>query len=75
MLSRTFGSLAALALGLFVACVARSPDGFALVGATLIDGSGGPPLPNAVVVVRGARIESVGSADGFTLPHARPAWM
>ena len=68
MLSRTFGSLAALALGLFVACVARSPDGFALVGATLIDGSGGPPLPNAVVVVRGARIESVGSADGFTLP-------
>jgi imidazolonepropionase-like amidohydrolase len=68
MLSRTLGSLAALALGLLVACVSHAPDGVALVGATLIDGSGGPPLPNAVVVVRGARIESVGSADGFTLP-------
>ncbi|HET7240099.1 MAG TPA: amidohydrolase family protein [Gemmatimonadales bacterium] len=68
MPSRTFGPLAALALGLLVACVSRAPDGVALVGATLIDGSGGPPLANAVVVVRGARIESVGSADGFTLP-------
>lgn len=68
MLSRTFCPLAALALGLLVACVSRAPDGVALVGATLIDGSGGPSLPNAVVVVRGARIESVGTADGFTLP-------
>jgi imidazolonepropionase-like amidohydrolase len=68
MLSRTLGPLAALALGLLVACVSRAPDGVALVGATLIDGSGGPPLTNAVVVVRGSRIESVGSADGFTLP-------
>jgi imidazolonepropionase-like amidohydrolase len=68
MPSRTFGPLAALALGLLVACVSRAPDGVALVGATLIDGSGGPPLPNSVVVVRGARIESVASADGFTLP-------
>ncbi len=68
MLSRTLGSLAALALGLLAACVSRAPDGVALVGATLIDGSGGPSLPNAVVVVRGARIESVGSADGFALP-------
>ena len=58
MPSRTFGPLAALALGLLVACVSRAPDGVALVGATLIDGSGGPPLPNSVVVVRGARIES-----------------
>jgi imidazolonepropionase-like amidohydrolase len=68
MLFRTLGPLAALALGLLGACVSRAPDGVALVGATLIDGSGGPPLANAVVVVRGARIESVGSADGFTLP-------
>jgi imidazolonepropionase-like amidohydrolase len=68
MPSRTFGPLAALALGLLVACVSRAPDGVALVGATLIDGSGGPPLPNSVVVVRGARIESVASADGFALP-------
>ena len=56
------------ALGLLAACRRAPPDGVALVGATLIDGSGGPPLPNAVVVVRGGRIESVGTADGFTLP-------
>jgi imidazolonepropionase-like amidohydrolase len=40
----------------------------ALVGATLIDGSGGPALPNAAVVVRGGRIESVGSRAEFQLP-------
>ncbi|HKU59827.1 MAG TPA: amidohydrolase family protein [Gemmatimonadales bacterium] len=68
MLSRTLDLLAALALGLLAACGSRAPDGIALVGATLIDGSGGPVLQNAVVIVRGARIESVGSADGFTLP-------
>jgi len=40
----------------------------ALVGATLFDGSGGPVLPNAVVVVRRGHIESVGTRAGFTLP-------
>jgi imidazolonepropionase-like amidohydrolase len=40
----------------------------ALVGATLFDGSGGPVLPNAVVVVRRGRIESVGTRAGFALP-------
>jgi len=39
----------ALALGLLVACVSRAPDGVALVGATLIDGSGGPALPDAAI--------------------------
>ena len=32
----------------------------ALVGGTLIDGHGGPPLRNSVVIVRGERIEAVG---------------
>ena len=45
------------------------PDGLALVGATLIDGTGGPPLPDAAVVVRGGKIESVGSRAGFELPQ------
>jgi len=66
MLLRTIGQLAAI--GLVLACVSRKPDGIALVGGTLIDGSGGPPLPHSAVVVRGGRIESVGTADGFTLP-------
>ncbi|HEX3275666.1 MAG TPA: amidohydrolase family protein [Gemmatimonadales bacterium] len=50
------------------ACRKPPPDGVALVGATLIDGSGGPPLPDAVVVVRGGRVESVGTRAGWTLP-------
>jgi imidazolonepropionase-like amidohydrolase len=68
MLSRAIGPLASLGLGLLLACVSRAPDGVALVGATLIDGSGGPPLPHSAVVVRNGRVESVGTEDGFTLP-------
>ena len=60
--------------GLFAAVAATAgcrrppPDGIALVGATMLDGSGGPPLPYATVVVRRGRIESVGTRSGFTLP-------
>jgi imidazolonepropionase-like amidohydrolase len=45
------------------------PDGLALVGATLIDGTGGPPLSDAAVVIRGDKIESVGSRAAFELPQ------
>lgn len=34
-----------------------------LKGATLIDGLGGPPLPEAIVVIKGDRIQSIQSAD------------
>jgi imidazolonepropionase-like amidohydrolase len=57
-----------LALGPGVSCARAPADGVALVGATLIDGSGGPPLADAVVVVRRGRIESIGPRAGFTLP-------
>jgi imidazolonepropionase-like amidohydrolase len=57
-----------LAVASIAACRSAPPDGIALVGATLIDGSGGPPLSDAVVVVRGGRIESVGTRAGFALP-------
>ena len=57
-----------LALGPLTACRRSPPDGVALVGATLFDGSGGPVLPNSVVVVRRGRVESVGTRAGFTLP-------
>jgi imidazolonepropionase-like amidohydrolase len=57
-----------LAIGLFAACHRAPPDGIALVGATLIDGSGGPAVPDAVIVVRRGRVESVGTRAGFTLP-------
>jgi imidazolonepropionase-like amidohydrolase len=40
----------------------------AIVGATLIDGRGGPPVPNAAVVVRGERIVAVGKRAGVNIP-------
>ena len=40
----------------------------ALVGATLIDGTGGPPLSDAAIVVRRGKIEFVGPRSAFVLP-------
>jgi hypothetical protein len=39
-----------------------------LAGGRVIDGFGGTPLENAVVVVRGNRIEAVGRADAVAIP-------
>lgn len=58
----------ALAGLLSLGCRGSAPDGLALLGATLIDGTGGPSLPSAAVVVRGGKIESVGTRAGFELP-------
>jgi imidazolonepropionase-like amidohydrolase len=55
--------------GLLLPGCQPEPDGLALVGATLIDGTGGPPLPDAAVVIRGGKIESVGSRVAFELPQ------
>jgi len=66
--SRLSWSLAVTAL-LLGGCRASAPDGIALVGATLLDGSGGPALKDAAIVVRRGRIESVGDRDGFELPR------
>ncbi|HET9464961.1 MAG TPA: amidohydrolase family protein [Gemmatimonadales bacterium] len=60
---------AALASLLLLACKPGASDGLALVGATLIDGSGGPALPDAAIVIRGGRIEWVGDRSGFELPR------
>lgn len=54
---------------LLAGCNPAASDGIALVGATLIDGTGGPALTDAVVVVRRGRIESVGERSGFQLPR------
>ena len=40
----------------------------AFVGTTLIDGTGGPPLPDAVIVVRDQRIVAVGPAKTTPVP-------
>lgn len=40
----------------------------AIVGATLIDGRGGSPLEDAVVIVRGDRITAVGKRNAVSVP-------
>jgi imidazolonepropionase-like amidohydrolase len=41
----------------------------AFVGATLFDGTGAPPIPDAVLVVREGRIVAVGPADQVAIPE------
>jgi imidazolonepropionase-like amidohydrolase len=59
----------ALAGLLLPGCKVSAPDGVALVGATLIDGTGSPPLGDAAIVIRRGKVESVGSRAGFELPR------
>jgi imidazolonepropionase-like amidohydrolase len=42
----------------------------AIVGATLIDGRGGSPVNDAVVIVRGEKIVAVGARAAITIPKA-----
>lgn len=42
----------------------------AIEGAKLIDGRSGPPIDDAVVLVRGSRIEATGSRTRVTIPSA-----
>src|SRR6185369_9447471 len=41
----------------------------AIVGATLIDGRGGSPIPDAVVVVRGDKIDAAGARKSIRIPR------
>lgn len=43
-------------------------NSFAIVGGLLIDGRGGAPIPNSVVLVRGHKIVAVGSSDEIQIP-------
>lgn len=50
------------------AAAALSQPAIALTGATLIDGNGGPPLADAVVVVTGSRITAAGPRASVRIP-------
>ncbi|HKP49545.1 MAG TPA: amidohydrolase family protein [Gemmatimonadales bacterium] len=62
-----FGTIAGCLI--LAGCKPGSQDGIALVGATLIDGTGGPPLADAAVLVRRGKVESIGPRSGFELPR------
>ncbi len=57
-----------LGLALSVAHSPAQPSVTALVGGQLIDGYGGPPLRNAVVLIEGDRIAAVGRVGEVEIP-------
>jgi imidazolonepropionase-like amidohydrolase len=47
----------------------QQPAARAFIGATIFDGTGAPPILNAVLVVRGGRILEAGPANQVTIPE------
>ena len=62
----TLGLAATLALA---ACTAPGKGVIALEGATLIDGTGGPPVQDALILIRGGRIEAVSRVNEIRVPR------
>ena len=46
-----------------------APPMLALVGGIVVDGTGAPPIPDAVVLIRNGRIEAVGPASQVQIPE------
>jgi imidazolonepropionase-like amidohydrolase len=62
---------AALAVLLLATCACKAPEEGhmkVIIGAVLIDGLGGPPLTNSVVVLSGSRIRGAGAASAIPIP-------
>ncbi len=51
---------------------AEKTGSFAITGATLVDGTGRPPVANSLVMVRDGRIVSAGPREGTTIPRGTP---
>jgi imidazolonepropionase-like amidohydrolase len=69
MRSRT-GTWVAIAVATILSgdSAAQAPRRLALVGGTLIDGTGGPPVRNSVVLIDGERITAVGTVATRSVP-------
>ena len=58
-----------LALVPSAAGAVQAPDAVTvIVGATVIDGNGGPPLPDATIVIQGKRIAEIGPQASVRVP-------
>jgi imidazolonepropionase-like amidohydrolase len=66
LMFRTFGFVTAFLFFLFSYSLRAKP--IALVGGRLIDGFGGPPLANSVILIDGERIVAVGNTDNLKVP-------
>jgi imidazolonepropionase-like amidohydrolase len=53
---------------LLLTSAAGAQERIALVGATIIDGSGGTPITDGVIVLRGDRIEAIGARASTPVP-------
>ena len=60
--------LAAGICACLVAPLVASAQDVAIVGATLIDGNGGPPVPDSVILIQGDRITAVGAHGEVVIP-------
>lgn len=69
---RTLVLLPLLALAAAIAPLTAQPQASvtAIVGATVIDGSGRAPMSDAVIVIEGARIAAVGLRAAVTVPES-----
>jgi imidazolonepropionase-like amidohydrolase len=63
---RTFFRIAALAFFAGICSAQAAP--VALVGGRLIDGFGGPPLANSVILIEGDRIKAIGQVGKLQVP-------
>src|SRR5262249_15224208 len=61
-------SLSAFAIAAAPTAPAPQPSTTAIVGATIIDGTGGAPVTDGVIVISGARIAAIGSRASVTIP-------
>ena len=76
-------ALASAGLALALAHPSAQPPAArtAIIGGTLIDGNGGAPIPDAVIIVDGARITAAGRRSAVTIPagaqqvDARGRWI
>jgi imidazolonepropionase-like amidohydrolase len=67
---RRAGVLLGLLLGCLAFADAAGADELrALVGGTLVDGAGGPPLPDSVILIDGERIVAVGQVSNVPIPE------
>ena len=84
--TQTFLAVPLLALnGVFAehpaACGSAPADTLAIVGATLVDGTGGPPIADTVIVVSGDHIAAAGprsetkTPDGARIIDAKGRWV
>jgi len=59
---------ALLATGTALPVKAQAPQALVIQGATLIDGNGGAPVANSVIVIQGNRISAAGAAGQVQVP-------